>query len=180
MAAFPNFFLTSLGYKVLCVFYDALIKDKATIAWAATAENKIVGFFVASTQPGGLYSRIFKKHFLSFLFPLLFAFLKRPALLKRMLISFASQKSHQTPEYCATSLLSICVDPSFSGRGVGTSMLQKLEDEIKKMGQKGYYLTTDADSNENTNQFYIKNDCVLYSTFQQGDRKMNLYSKQFS
>jgi GNAT superfamily N-acetyltransferase len=180
MAAFPNFFLTSLGYNVLCVFYNALIKDKATLAWAVVAESKIVGFFVASTQPAGLYSRIFKKHFFSFLFPLLLAFMKRPSLLKRMFISFASQKSHQTPDNCHTSLLSICVDPSFSGKGIGLSMLHHLEDELLKSGEKGYYLTTDADNNESTNQFYLKNGFDLYASFQQGIRKMNLYSKQLA
>jgi ribosomal protein S18 acetylase RimI-like enzyme len=180
IAAFPNFFLTSLGYKVLCVFYDALIKDKATIAWAVEAESKIVGFFVASTQPAGLYTRVFKKHFFSFLFPLLLAFIKRPSLFKRMFISFASQKSHQTPDNCHTSLLSICVDPSFSGKGIGSSMLHHLEDELRKSGKKGYYLTTDADNNESTNQFYLKNEFDLFASFQQGNRKMNLYSKQFA
>lgn len=178
IAAFPNFFLTSLGYKVLCVFYDALIKDSATIAWAVLAENKIIGFFVASTHPSGLYSRVFKKHFFAFLFPLLLAFLKRPVLLKRMIISFGSQKSHVTPDDCHAALLSICVDPSFSGKGVGTNMLHQLEDELRKTRQKGYYLTTDADHNENTNQFYLRNEFQLFSTFQQGNRRMNLYSKQ--
>jgi GNAT superfamily N-acetyltransferase len=180
IAAFPNFFLTSLGYKVLCVFYDALLKDKATMGWAVVVEAKIVGFFVASTYPSGLYSRIFKKHFFGFLFPLLVAFLKRPILLKRMLVSFASQKSHHTPDGSHPALLSICVDPSFSGKGVGTSMLHKLEDELRKTEQKGYYLTTDADNNESTNQFYLKNEFDLFASFQQGNRKMNLYSKQLA
>ncbi len=180
IAAFPNFFLTSLGYKVLCVFYDSLIKDKATIASAVFAESKIVGFFVASTQPAGLYSRVFKKHFFAFLFPLLLAFLKRPVLLKRMIISFGSQKSHTTPDGCHAALLSICVDPSFSGKGLGSSMLHHLEDELRKCGQKGYYLTTDADKNESTNQFYLKNGFDLFDSFQQGSRKMNLYSKQLA
>jgi len=43
-AAFPNFFLTSLGNQVLAVFYRALMNDKATIAWTTLAETKIIGF----------------------------------------------------------------------------------------------------------------------------------------
>ncbi len=178
-AAFPNFFLTSLGNHVLAVFYRVLINDKATIAWTALAEKKIIGFYVASTEPTGLYSRIFKKHFFSFLFPLLFAFVKRPLLLKRMLVSIISQQSHRTPEGCEAALLSICVDPSFSGKGVGSCMLSHLESEFREKGQQGYYLTTDSDHNEKTNQFYLKNQFFLNTTFQQGKRKMNLYSKFF-
>jgi len=88
-----------------------------------------------------------------------------------MLISFASQKSHRTPEGCEVALLSICVDPSFSGNGAGSCMLSHLEGELRKKGQKGYYLTTDTDFNENTNKFYLRNQFVLYTSFLQGNRK---------
>ena len=40
-----------------------------------------------------------------------------------------------------------------------------------------YYLTTDADNNDLTNSFYLKNNFVLYSSFLQGKRRMNLYIK---
>ncbi len=177
MAAFPNFFLTSLGHKVLVVFYRALINDKSIIAFSALQERKIIGFFVVSIQPAGLYTKIFIKHIFSFLFPLLFAFLRHPVLLKRMIISFTSQKSHSIPKHCDATLLSICVDPSFSGKGIGTTLLSQLEDELRKRAVKGYYLTTDADNNQSANQFYLKNEFVFYTSFLQGNRKMNLYSK---
>lgn len=74
--AFPGFFLTDLGKDVLRVFYEALIQDESTIVWGIKNNKELVGFFVASTAPIGLYARIFKKHFFKFFLPLTISFLK--------------------------------------------------------------------------------------------------------
>jgi len=178
--AFPNFFLTALGEQVLKVFYASLIEDKGTIASAVKENNSIVGFFVASTEPNGLYARIFKKNISSFFFPLTLAFLKRPSLLKRMIVSFTSTKSHNVPDNAIPALLSICVKPDSAGKGVGKVLIGELEKALIAQSKNGYYLTTDADNNIATNQFYLKNGFQLYSSFFQGKRRMNLYTKYFS
>jgi GNAT superfamily N-acetyltransferase len=178
--AFPNFFLTALGEQVLKVFYASLIDDKGTIASAVKENNSIVGFFVASTEPNGLYARIFKKNISIFFFPLTLAFLKRPSLLKRMIVSLTSTKSYNIPDNTMPALLSICVKPDSAGNGVGKVLIGELERALIAQSKNGYYLTTDAENNIATNQFYLKNGFHLHTAFFQGKRSMNLYTKYFS
>jgi GNAT superfamily N-acetyltransferase len=175
--AFPNFFLTELGDKLLYVFYSSLLKETTTIAWCFAEENKVVGFFVATTRPSGLYRKIFLKNFFSFSFRLMLVFLKKPKYLKKMIISYSTQINHRIPVTFTASLLSICVHPNFAGKKIGKRLLEKLEIELKKTNELGYYLTTDNENNSATNQFYLINGFELLTVFRQGNRIMNLYTK---
>jgi ribosomal protein S18 acetylase RimI-like enzyme len=175
--AFPGFFLTDLGKNVLRVFYAALIQDESTIVWGIKNNKELVGFFVASTSPDGLYTRVFKKHLFKFFLPLTISFLNNISLLGRMMTSFSSSKAFEVPKAYSAALLSICVSPSFSGKGVGKLLLRKLENELVLKGQKGYYLTTDKENNEATNHFYLNNGFQVKDVFIQGNRIMNIYVK---
>lgn len=176
--AFPGFFLTDLGKDVLSVFYAALIQDESTIVWGIKSNKELVGFFVASTSPVGLYTRIFKKHFFKFFLPLTISFLKNISLLGRMITSFAASKAFDVPKAYSAALLSICVSPTSSGKGIGKTLLGKLENELVLQGQNGYYLTTDKENNEATNHFYLNNGFQLHDVFMQGKREMNVYFKK--
>lgn len=175
--AFPGFFLTDLGKDVLRVFYAALIQDESTIVWGIKNNKELVGFFVASTSPVGLYARIFKKHFFKFFLLLTISFLKNMSLLKRMITSFTASKSFDIPKSNSAALLSICVSPTSSGKGIGKMLLGKLENELVLQGQYGYYLSTDKENNEATNHFYLNNGFQLHDVFMQGKRIMNVYLK---
>ncbi len=178
IASFNGFFLTDLGKDVLRVFYSSLLKDKSTIVWGVKNNEELVGFFVASTKPSGLYSRIFLNNFLYFLGPLLISFLKNLTFLKRMITSFTSSNSYIVSPLYSASLLSICVSPQYSGNGIGKMLLNKLENELLINNQKGYYLTTDAENNEGTNYFYISNGFKIHNVYCQGKRIMNIYIKK--
>lgn len=175
--SFPNFFLTTLGPNFLSVFYTSLLRDKKTISWGIKENDILIGFFVASENSDGLYKRIFINNFVDFLIPLLNAFSKNISLLFRLIKSFKSINEHRVPVDYKASLLSICVLPAFSGKGLGKLLIDKLEYELIHRNISNYYLTTDADSNESTNIFYQKNQFYLYLNFWQGKRKMNLYLK---
>ena len=175
--AFPGFFLTDLGKDVLRVFYAALIQDDSTIVGGIKNNKEFVGFFVASTSPVGLYVRIFKKHFFKFFLPLTISFLKNISLLRRIITSFTASKAFDVPKAYSASLLSICVSPTSSGKGIGKMLLGKLENDLVLQGQNGYYLTTDKENNEATNHFYLNNGFLLHDVFMQGKRIMNIYVK---
>lgn len=81
------------------------------------------------------------------------------------------------PKAYSAVLLSICVSPSSSGKGIGKMLLGKLEIELQLKGQSGYYLTTDKENNKATNFFYLNNGFQLYDVFLQGKRIMNVYLK---
>ena len=175
--AFPNFFLSNLGKDVLYQFYSYLIKDENTISYCLKEKDVIVGFIIVSTQARGLYARIFTRGFVNFFLPIFFSFLKNPSLIKRMIISIKSTRKHKTPNNISVSMLSICVRQLNAGKGVGRRLVDKLEMDLIQTNIERYYLTTDADNNDLTNSFYLKNNFVLYSSFLQGKRRMNLYIK---
>ena len=176
--AFPGFFLTNLGEKVLNIFYLALIEDKSTISWGVREGERLVGFFVASTNSKGLYLRIFIKKFHKFILPLLSLFLSKPLYFFKMYISYCSTKDKSLPINCSVSLLSICVHPNESGKGIGKLLIHQLEFLLKKLHFNEYYLTTDSDNNFSTNNFYLKNCFQIHSTYWQRNRKMNIYIKK--
>lgn len=175
--AFSGFFLTHLGKDVLRVFYRSLFLHKSTIIWGVKKDQDLVGFFVASTTPKGLYTRIFLKHFLRFFAPLTISCLKKISFLKKMIISVTSSNSYNVPLTYPASLLSICVSPAYAGNGIGKMLLNKLEKELELLKQRGYYLTTDAEKNDATNQFYLSYGFKLYDVYSQGERIMNIYVK---
>lgn len=175
--AFPNFFLSNLGKDVLYQFYSYLLKDKNTISYCLKEKNVIIGFFLVSTNAKWLYARIFIRGFFNFFLPIFFSFLKNPSLIKRIIISFMSTRKHKTRNSISVSMLSLCVRKHNAGKGIGRSLVKKLEIELIQKNIKSYYLTTDADDNDLTNRFYLTNNFVLHSSFWQGKRKMNLYIK---
>lgn len=175
--SFPKFFLTTLGQPFLSIFYSSLLSEEQTICWGIKEQNNLIGFFVATENSDGLYKKIFLKNFFQFLIPLFIAFLKNINLLFRLIKSFNSTKAHRVPIDYNASLLSICILPTFSGKGLGKILISKLENELIQRNILKYYLTTDADSNESTNIFYQKNQFYLHLNFWQGKRKMNLYLK---
>ena len=94
-----------------------------------------------------------------------------------MIVSISSSSSIIVPNAYSVSLLSICVSPSHSSKGIGRMLLGKLESLLKLQQEKGYYLTTDTDNNVATNKFYLSNGFQLLDVYLQGNRRMNIYIK---
>lgn len=176
--AFPGFFLTELGPKVLEIFYTSLMRDSNSIVWGVTKDNVLAGFFAATKNSNGLYLRIFIKNIYRFFIPLTLSFIRNPILLRKMIISFKSSSDHNVPKNCTSSLLSICVSPVFAGNGIGKLLISTLEIELIKGNIAKYYLTTDADNNDFVKEFYLKAGFCFYSNYCQGNRKMNIYLKE--
>ena len=175
--AFPGFFLSELGNDVLRVFYKSLLQDKKTIFYGVKNEGGLVGFFVVSLEPTGVYSRLFFKNISRFILPLFFSFSKNFSLLKRMMTSASSSSNLEVSTMYSASLLSICVSPAHVGKGIGKILLTTLEKELRLRQRHGYYLTTDSHNNNSTNQFYLNFGFKLYGSYSQGKRIMNIYVK---
>jgi ribosomal protein S18 acetylase RimI-like enzyme len=177
LRSFSGFFLSELGIKNLEIFYKSLLSDKKTVFIGCKQQNHLLGFLVANEFSAGLYKRIFIKNFLVFLPHLLIRFINKPSLLFRMITSYNSSSKILTPNNCLASLLSICIDPNESGKGIGKELISQLDMRLKDRNISSYFLTTDAKNNDYVNQFYIKQNFCQYSQYLQGSRLMNVYIK---
>lgn len=178
LRSFSGFFLSELGIKNLEIFYKSLLLDKKTVFIGCKQNNQLLGFLVANEFSTGLYKRIFIKNFLVFLPHLLIRFIKKPSLLFRMITSYSSSSKILTPNNCEASLLSICIDPNESSKGIGKELISQLDKRLADRNISAYFLTTDAKNNDYVNQFYIKQNFTQYSEFLQGSRLMNVYIKK--
>jgi ribosomal protein S18 acetylase RimI-like enzyme len=84
---------------------------------------------------------------------------------------------HEVPSKYTASLLSICVSTAHAGKGIGKTLLLRLEKELIAQNLSGYFLTTDAENNRATNYFYLNNGFKSCDIYNQGKRKMILYVK---
>jgi len=175
LRSFQEFFLTFLGPAFLSIYYSAIIADSSGIAIVAEEENNVVGFVAGSTQPSGHYKRLLKNHFIGFFRASLGGFLRKPAILPRLLRAFSMPNQQLPAENCAT-LMSVAVDPDCQGQGIGKLLVKAFLDEARSRGSQYVNLTTDAVENDSANHFYRYLGFALHRKFTTPEgRNMNEY-----
>ena len=176
LKSFKGFFLTFLGFKFLRMLYESILTDASGIGFLAeNANQKIIGFVIGSTQPGGLYGRLLRRSWFKFGLAALPAFLRSPAILPRLLRAFSMPSQPLPAPNCAT-LMSIAVDPACQGSGVGGLLVSAFLEEARQRGLTWVNLTTDAENNAAVNRFYQANGFTLHRTYTTPEgRGMNEY-----
>ena len=175
--AFKQFFLTSLGKEFLKEFYYSILQNKNSIAIGCFQEDDLIGFAVGTLEVKGFYLQILKSNFLNLFISSLKYIFQKPSIIIRIIQGIIKKDNELLPQNDnPASLLSICVDPNFSDKGIGSSILVEFE-KIISMHKKVIVLTTDSIDNEKVNTFYKAKDYKLQGQFLQGARKMNLYIK---
>lgn len=177
--AFKDFFLTSLGKPFLKVFYSGIIAHKDGIAVGLFENERLLAFAVGTKCKAGFYSSLLKNKMLSMIFTAIPKVILSPSAISRLFKNLKSTNSFDQRILEGGSLLSICVSPNDSGRGLGKKMLEFFE-EIAFKSCLLISLTTDSLDNDYVNSFYKTNNYELYDTFLQDRRKMNLYFKKKS
>lgn len=178
LKSFPNFFLSSLGFRFLKVFYSAILQNSNGISVAVTVNGEIAGFVVGSKIQSGFYKKLVKQYYIKFICAAFIPLVLSPGKILKIFSSLSSSNEMDRNLYDAACLLSICVDPKYNSLGLGSGLIQKFETELADRHIFYYYLTTDYYNNEKVNSFYLKNSFNLFSRFRQGKkRKMNIYTK---
>jgi ribosomal protein S18 acetylase RimI-like enzyme len=148
--AFPGFFLTALGPRFLTEYYRAA----GALALVATdAEDRVIGFVVGSTDPGGFYRRLFRARWWAFALAALPAVLREPRPLRRVLGGRSHDREHVSRSH-AVGLFSLGVSPGAQGLGVGRTLVAAFVEQARSMGGREILLTTDADDNQLVLRFY--------------------------
>lgn len=175
MAAFPDFFLTQLGLPFLKTLYKGYMEDENSGILVAEIGGKLAGFIAYSNEYSRFYKGLLERHLIRFAFCSLFAVIRHPSFIKRLLGAF--KKSDEVKkEEAYVELASICVNPRIESRGIGSKLIDKLKEITDFTTYKYINLETDACDNDAVNKFYIKNGFQLARSYVTDEgRKMNEY-----
>lgn len=174
--AFPNFFLTSLGLSFLKVFYDSVLSHPNGIGVGVFEGQKLIGFAVGTTKKDGFYTDVLRRNSINLLATCLIVLIKSPKKIIRLLNAFKKGSDLEENFQGDASLLSICVDPTWGGKGVGREILRYFEEKTFANAEN-ISLTTDAEANDGVNEFYKSANYQFIKSFTQGNRIMNFYIK---
>ena len=179
IAAFPGFFLTSLGKHFLGELYLGFLKQSSGILLVAENGGSLVGFAAGTTMPDSFFKVLRKTRGIFFLLKAIPAMLQNPLIVLRKVYSAIFYRGDSPTELNGGALLSsIGVLPEVLGSSLGRQLLTGFELEAASRDSKFVYLTTDAVGNERVNNFYRKCGYREESRFnQQAIRPMLRYIK---
>lgn len=173
--AFPDFFLTLLGKRVLWHYYRSVLIFPGSIALVAEDKDEsVLGFVVGFSNPQDFYT-FFKAQRWKLLPSIFFALLRRPYLLRKVLNNADRVDRNSNSFANVTELSSIAVAPLFKKRGIGGSLLQAFVTTARKISNSPIELTTDAEHNTSTRQFYEGAGFTLNGFEQRGARRLCIY-----
>lgn len=179
LAAFPGFFLTSLGRKFLSEMYRGFLNHPSGIFLVAEGEGKVIGFAAGTSEPSSFFTELRRKRFISFLLCAFPALLRNPSTVLQKLIKAVFYRGDKPAGLEGGALLSsIGVRPDVLGKSIGQKLLNGFEREVLLRGREFVYLTTDKVGNDRVNAFYKKNGYFVESSFSQhAGRTMLRYVK---
>lgn len=186
IAAFPGFFLTSLGPRFLSVLYKNYLSSSACICLIARNAEGVnadpVGVAVAIVNPSSFYKGLLRTQGIKFFFCAIPSLLRNPGTVIKKLASalfYKGDASKEVDTSNAVLLSTISVSPDAQGLGVGRDLLEGVEQFSNQSKFDFIYLTTDRDGNEAVNTFYLKNGYALDAVLSKsGNRFMNRYIKK--
>lgn len=179
VAAFPGFFLTSLGRPFLMVMYRAFLSSPRSVFVVDETVGDVQGFAVGSLKTGGGDRGLAIRFLPSFLMALIPAVIRSPIKVPARILGqlFTGRGQPDMPDNSAV-LRSIGVRPEKRGGGIANELLRDFEKHARDKGAELVALTTDKASNERAIGFYKRNGYEIQAEFKQdGSRTMLLMKK---
>ena len=152
-------FLSRLGEKFLCYFYQALIDSPGGFLIIAEIDNSLVGFIGGSTDLKKFYKVFTKKYFFKVL-PFLFRRLFSIDMLKKIYETRKySKEENNLPK---SELISIAVSSEIQGTGISTQLLDNFFLEMKRRKIRTIKVIV-GENLVQANKFYQKNGFKFHS-----------------
>ena len=179
--AFPDFFLTSLGDRFLSLYYKTVKKNNQGILLGYYRKEKLLGFCAATMVSTSFHSRLIKENLLDYSFIAFRLLFFRPLAIARLYKNLVKKGSSIKDKGNYAELLSIAVDTSCQGEGIGKKMLNELEKIVIERGGDCLSLTTDFEDNAKAQGFYTSIGYkVFYDFVAYPKRKMYRYIKNLN
>lgn len=177
-------FLSTLGLAFLSTLYRAIDKcPHSFISVQKDQKNNILGFISGTISVSKMYKWIILRYGILFVFQLILFvfnlnFLKK--IKETLFYSFKKKNSDSADEthiQCDAELLSMAVSDESRGLGIGSTLIDDLEQWLKTMNIKEYKVVTFSED-PRSNGFYEKNGFVLKNSFKHHENLMNEYMKE--
>ncbi len=179
IAAFPDRFMTRMGFNWLCGLYRFFIKHPGGICYVAVnTAGKVIGFAVGG-EPDirEQFLRFALLHYPYIIFwkfitdslvrSVLFEELFKKLRLERSKVSRENDREQRAGDKCG-NLLSICVQPDFKGTGVADRLIESFQKACAAKGYKRLMLSV-VSENSRAIAFYKKRH--WYETGTSGESK---------
>jgi len=146
----PGEFLPSLGRKFLEVFYEAAVGDPGFLGFLAEDRGRIAGFVVGVLNMKGFFRRVLVKNLWKFGWSVLGKLIGNPRVFFSMIETVVYPVKESGPE---AELVVIAVNEGSRGRGVGRSLVKRLEKAFREKGISEYKVTV-TQKNARARVFY--------------------------
>ncbi|MDC7230360.1 MAG: GNAT family N-acetyltransferase [Sphaerochaetaceae bacterium] len=177
LTSFPGFFLTFLGRGFLRYLYKGFILHPNSGILIAKDEMRIIGFLAYSTDLSGFYSFLIKRYFFPFAWYGFLGGLRSPKSLVRIIRALKYPSEAKTDEKYV-EISSIAVAPTVQTKGIGSGLINQICEMFRDSEFQVIRLETDADNNDDVNDFYQKNGFQVEKVSETPEgRRMNHYAK---
>lgn len=166
LLTFKDFFLSSLGASFLKTYYKSCINSENSIGICVINEDqKIIGFAVGNLLSKGFHINLIKGNIFPFLYQGLKLLLTKPLAIIRLIKNLMKGGSENNDTGLYSELLSIGVNPSVKGKGIGKKLILEFENVLRSHNCKKVALTTDYVDNSYAINFYNKLGYEVYYDF---------------
>ena len=165
-------FLSSLGRVFLKQIYKALPRCPAGFGYVWEDHGRVLGFIACAESTGRLYKQSLLRRGILMALPLV-RFMFRWSVIKRLwqTLRYPAEVGADVP---AAELLSIAVDESTRGKGVGKRLVATAVDEFRRRGIDRFKVAVWA-GNETANAFYERCGFELALQCEHHGLPMNVY-----
>lgn len=163
LEAFPSFFLSDLGPRFLKELYVAFAEDPRCVSVVALQGDRVVAVAAGATDPAGAPTALARRRLLSFSLAVAPRVIRNPTLVPKLVRRLTYSDSAVTDHPAVLS--SICVSTRSQGQGIGMQLLDEWCNRMSERGARHVHLTTDADDNERTIDFYQTAGWNIAATF---------------
>lgn len=179
---FPGF-LAQLGIPFLIGYYRCVEAYPGGILLVARYEDGTAAGYAAGFLDPPAFYRFLRRRGARFILPVTRALLRRPTLLRRLILDLkymerlAEGDVSSDGAACELSFIGVLE----SGSGVGSLLIDEYVLRAREIGSRSVILSTNRDSNEQVNRFYLEKGFTLVREFAQTeDRVMNEYQLELN
>lgn len=147
----PNDFLASLGSDFLRVLYQIFSQMTSVYTYAWIEGKNIKGVLVGTTDTNSLFRTIFVSFCNKLVIPTLKSIIRNPTVIFRIIETFSYTKRSKSTTN--TELLIICVAPEAQRKGIGSMLVRRFKEDLRKSGIDSFKVSTHFDS-VNAKRFY--------------------------